>query len=76
MDNITNSTSTILKEKEELEAVCKELDLKDIKYLPSPKAQNGNISDLTRHATMMLKIYKRHIDGDTSAPIKEIFTEE
>jgi hypothetical protein len=72
----TINTSSIVQERNELDAICADLGLKDIKYLPSPKQQNGNISDLTKHATLMLKIYKQHIDGDSNAPIKEIFTEE
>ena len=74
--SLINTSSPIVQEKQELEAVCAALELKDIKYLPSPKEKNGNISDLTKHATLMLKIYKRQIDGEDGAPIREIFADE
>jgi hypothetical protein len=72
----TLNTASIVQEKNELDAICADLGLKDIKYLTSPKDQNGNISDLTKHATLMLKTYKQHIDGHKDVAIKEIFTEE
>ena len=58
--------------KTELDAICKELKLKDVKYLPS---HNGNLGELARHAIVMLKAYKAHIEGDKSASVQEIYND-
>lgn len=68
--------SQLFPEITELDAICAELDLEEIKYLPSPKEQNGNYSELATHATIMLKVYKRYKAGDMTAPIEEIFAED
>jgi hypothetical protein len=77
MNPESNSLHNILKEKAELDSICKELGLADIKYFPSPKEKSPNIGDLTKHATAMLKIYQEHQAGNvTTGQIKEIFTED
>jgi predicted secreted protein len=63
----------ILQLKNELDEICNDLGLQDIHFTVSPKAKNASIIDLTKHAICMLKIYKRHLEGDKTAPIREIF---
>ena len=73
---IPTNPTTLVQEKQDLDLVCSELGLKDIKYLPSPKNTESNIGDLARHATIMLRAYKDHIDGKNDVSVKEIFKEE
>jgi hypothetical protein len=70
--------SNIVQENKELDSICADLGVEVIKFLPSPKVQstdNNKAGYLAKHATAMLKIYKRHLNGDNTAPIKEIFTD-
>ncbi|HSW96977.1 MAG TPA: hypothetical protein VLF89_04070 [Candidatus Saccharimonadales bacterium] len=69
------SENNIVQEKQALDSVCKELGVIDIKYLPSPKeSAHVSISDLAKHATTMLRNYKKYLNGDkASSKIEEVF---
>lgn len=66
----------VKKEVQELDAICADLGVKEIKYLPSPKVGKVNFGELAKHAAEMLGIYKKHIEGDKNAPIRQIFVED
>lgn len=68
MSTINPQKSLVL----ELNDLCADLKLKDIKYMPSPKDGESDISNRTKHAVHMLKVYKRYKEGDTTAPIKDV----
>jgi hypothetical protein len=57
-----------------VENLCIELGIKKFSFFPSPKNQNPlNIIELQKNSEYMLKIYKRHLEGDKTAPIREVF---
>lgn len=68
MSTITQSKSLVL----ELNKLCEDLKLTDIKYMPSPKDGKSDISNRTKHAIHMLKVYKAHKEGNRSASIKDV----
>lgn len=57
---------------EELQKLIQELGAKDLKYTISPKSDINNAEELEKSIIYMLKIYKRYLEGDESAPIRRI----
>lgn len=67
----------LLEKKKELDDLCKELGFIEINFLRSDKVEEKeqNLLKLIDHAIVMLKIYQRKLNGDKTAPIREIFNQ-
>jgi hypothetical protein len=63
----------VLQAKQNLDSVCSELGVKDIKFTNLNK--NANVIELAEHATIMLRDYQKFLAGDKTTGIKEIFTD-